>query len=131
MKEKTVEVMNQKEQKMLEILMGLGWSKDKAKCAIYFIDHTIATSSELETAMNMRQPEVSVGIKKLVEDGIVVKKMESMDEYGGHGRRKFHYIRKISRGDLLKLFETLAKRKIQNIENTLKKSEKMRETLIK
>jgi len=47
-----------------ELLKRSGCDNVKAKLLIYFLNKKQGKSRDIERAMNMRQPEVSIGIKK-------------------------------------------------------------------
>lgn len=71
LKEETLMVMNSNERKMEAILIKREFPRSKARCMIFMLVMAEGTSKQIEYAMDLRQPEVSVSMKELVDEGII------------------------------------------------------------
>jgi predicted transcriptional regulator len=71
LKEETVMVMNSKEKRMEELLLKYGFCHSKARCMIYMLEIGSGTSKEIESVMDLRQPEVSTSMKELYQEKMV------------------------------------------------------------
>ena len=71
---------NEKEEKIVDILAGLGIKKNVAKVVVYLSVVSEATSRVIERVTDLRQPEVSIAMRYLKENNwveIQEKKKES------------------------------------------------------
>lgn len=94
MKETVTEYMGKEEERMVDILRSFDWKHHTAKCAVYMVHHKEAHSRDVEQAMDLRQPEVSIGMRELLECGLITIKEENDGKYRGRGRPRIRYCRK-------------------------------------
>jgi len=69
-----METISEKEEKLADILHQSGFDRGTAKTLIYMLDKKTACTVDIERAMDLRQPEVSVGTKELRRLGILSMK---------------------------------------------------------
>lgn len=88
MKEGTAWELNGDDERLLDILVSLGYSRSLSKVIVFFLFFKEGLSSEIERTMNMRQPEVSVAVNKLLGKNCL--NCESV-ESEGKGRPRLKY----------------------------------------
>lgn len=71
MKTQEIDTMSKKEEKLVDILRELGFNRGTAKTLIYMLAEKTARTRDIERAMDLRQPEVSIGTKELRKFGIL------------------------------------------------------------
>ena len=59
----------EKEEEFVNLLIEIGTNKNVAKMLVFLANTPKATSRDLERGMDMRQPEVSIAIKYLTDQG--------------------------------------------------------------
>ena len=96
--------IEEKEEKIVRILENLGYVRSKAKIMLFFIKNENGTSREIERAMILRQPEVSIGTKGLRKEGII-KAKDSPKKEKRKGRPEKIFTRKMSRDELVSFLE--------------------------
>ena len=64
-----VRELSRKEERMAELLIKAGMNKNVARVVVYLSKVGEAVSREIEIGANLRQPEVSLAVKKLKEKG--------------------------------------------------------------
>jgi predicted transcriptional regulator len=79
--EKNVEYFNKKEEEFANLLIGIGLKKNVATLLVFLAGTPVATSREIEHGTDMRQPEVSVAMRYLM-DKEWVKVPESLPTKG-------------------------------------------------
>jgi len=126
MKQREIETTGPTEVRLIRILSSFGWPEIKAKCAVYFTIHDRAYSRDMEKVMNLRQPEVSIGLKSLIEDGLIERKMEDHKKYCGRGRRRIIFLRKLSKEDYAEALAAVGNKKIQEIEELIRQCKEMK-----
>jgi predicted transcriptional regulator len=85
---------------LINALTLLGVSEKEAKVVVLIIEKKIVTTRECEQICGLRQPEVSVTLKKLRERGWV---QEGSALYsGGRGRNEKTYVLKMPIGQITK-----------------------------
>ena len=83
-------IMNPKERKLEDMLSKYGFTRSKARCMAFMLVMDEGTSRKIEHEMDLRQPEVSIGMKELVKGGFV--KISIMrTERTGKGRPTYMY----------------------------------------
>lgn len=82
MKTHEIEIMSKKEEKLVDILQLLGFKRGTAKTLVYMLIKKTSQTKDIERAMNLRQPEVSIGTTELQKLGILSKR------YAHHKRGK-------------------------------------------
>jgi predicted transcriptional regulator len=123
--------MGPREKKMITILTKMGWKEIKAKCAVYFVEHDYACSGDIERAMNLRQPEVSMGLRELMDDGVILRKMEEKKKYCGRGRRRLLFHKKISDEKYVDYIAKSGTKKMNAIEEQITRLREIKEVMIK
>lgn len=73
MKEIEVFQLDKNEEKLIELLQRFGYFHIDAKILTYMLRKGEAGSRQIERDMNLRQPEVSTGVKKLRKRGLIGK----------------------------------------------------------
>ena len=69
MKEKTVIYLSDKEEEFVSVLTRVGTRKNVAKVLVFLANTVKATSRMIERGVDLRQPEVSVALKYMAEQG--------------------------------------------------------------
>ncbi len=101
MKKLNIKQFDEKERDIADALISLGVNRMSAMALAYLQDTNSATSTDLERAAGLRQPEVSLAMKQLMEHGCITKRDEKK---AGKGDR-LRYIR--SRSGSMKLWHSL------------------------
>jgi predicted transcriptional regulator len=82
--------MDKEEKQAVDILHKLGMQRNVAKASLFFLLHDKGQSTTIEKTMNMRQPEVSISMKQLIDDQIVKPTNQKTTT---KGRPKIVYVR--------------------------------------
>jgi len=122
METKTTFVMGDKEEKILKILISVGYPRCKAKLIIYLLEFKRGFSSHIEHVMDMRQPEVSLASKQLEEE-FIIKYISHPPKTKGRPKKELELI--ISPDALLKKIEKQVKDKLGKEKEQLKKLKKL------
>jgi predicted transcriptional regulator len=69
--EKTIQIFTEKEEEYVNLLSSIGTRKNIAKLLVYLGKKEEATSRDIEHGTDLRQPEVSVALRRLMERGWV------------------------------------------------------------
>ena len=69
--ERKVYVLNEKDEKAIQLLVELGVPRNVAKTLLYISSAVECHSAEIEYGAELRQPEVSIAIKQMKEKGWV------------------------------------------------------------
>jgi len=101
--------INDNDQKFIDILTQLGYSRSMAKVIVFFLFFKHGLSADIERTMNMRQPEVSVAVNKLIGKNCIDCSQEKSE---GKGRPKLSYTLKKKPEDLLSDIEEQIKTNI-------------------
>ena len=83
MKQEIIQLFTEKEEAFSSLLIGIGMQKRSARVLVYLANIREATSREIERGADMRQPEVSVGVRFLEKQGWVKHRQIPSR---GHGR---------------------------------------------
>jgi predicted transcriptional regulator len=70
-KEKTIVYLSEKEEEFITLLTRIGMQKNMAKVLVFLVETKEATSRMIERGADLRQPEVSVALSRLGEQGWV------------------------------------------------------------
>jgi predicted transcriptional regulator len=119
---KTEEIaFDKNEEEVVNLLINLGLSKNVAKTLVFLfrVKETIPVS--IERGVNLRQPEVSVALKKLEEKGWVEKRSIKR---GTKGRPLSSYKLSVPPEKIIDFFE---EKKLDEIDKTKENVEKLRE----
>jgi len=93
-----------------------GISKHELKCLKHLAHNNFAFSRDIELQYNMRQPEVSIALKKLREKGWV---KYIVSEEKRRGRPKYIFFLAKSTDDILKEIESTMKQKLEKLKQEL------------
>jgi predicted transcriptional regulator len=74
MMESTVKVLDEKEQELIEALEAVGVRRNVATIIVYLKDIEEATSRDIEKGSGLRQPEVSIAMNRLRENGWIAER---------------------------------------------------------
>ncbi len=76
MKKLNIKQFDEKEREITGALISLGVNRMAAMALAYLQNTNAATSSDLERSAGLRQPEVSIAMKQLMERGWITEKEE-------------------------------------------------------
>lgn len=96
MKERTIEYLSEKEEEFVNLLVQIGTKKNVAKVLIFLANAKKATSRMIERGVDLRQPEVSIAISRMKENGWVTE-TEIRDTGKGRPCKEFHLAIPLSR----------------------------------
>ena len=116
MKRKKILVLDEREEEIIKILQRLGYKKIFSRTLVYFICREAGCSADIEQTMNLRQPEVSLAVRELIQRGIV---SSTSIPKQGKGRPIKVYKRIIKPLDIYKQIEEEQLENIKDIENSL------------
>jgi predicted transcriptional regulator len=102
MKESTVKVLDDKDLEFAETLRSLGVQRNVAILITYLANIDEASSRDIEMGSNLRQPEVSIAMRALRENGWVSEKEVRR---GGKGRPMKVYSLLTPIDEIIKHFE--------------------------
>lgn len=111
MRQENVQFFTDKEEEFAHLLINLGMKKNVATILVFFTSNPEATSWEIEHATDLRQPEVSIAMKYLIDQGWV-KSHESHSEHKGRPMKVFGLAKPISR--IMDSIETEKKNETKN-----------------
>jgi len=96
-------------------------NKQEAKVLIFLKKHGDGTAIDMEHDMNMRQPEVSIATKKLLEKHLITQKDERIK--GSRGRPKLRFF--LNETKVKELIESILHEKKSNIDHIEKAVKKL------
>jgi len=111
MKQKNIHSLDEADDKTVQLFSKLGMSKNLAKTLIYLSQVDECKSSEIEIGAKLRQPNVSIAMKELREQGWIAKREIKK---GGKGRPTHMYK---STTNLSNILDILEKEKLKEFEN--------------
>ena len=79
---KTIQLFTEKEEEFVNLLIEIGTRRNVAKMLVYLANIKEATSREIERGTDLRQPEVSIAIKYLEEQGWIKSWKTPSDKKG-------------------------------------------------
>ena len=113
--------LSRREERMAELLIRAGMNKNVARAVVYLSKVKEAVSREIEIGANLRQPEVSLAMKKLRERGWV--KMRELKRKG-KGRPLKCYKLTVDLRDIAKGLIEKKREELKKLEEKLKELEK-------
>jgi len=116
MKRKNMLVLDEKDEKAVEIFRELGMPKNLAKTLLYINQVDEFRSADVEQAADMRQPEVSIAIKELRRRGWVSKRDLKKE---GKGRPIHIYTSTQKLSEILTDFEQKKLEEVETIKNDI------------
>lgn len=102
MRQFSVKVLDDDDREFVEVLRDLGIPRNVASMITYLANVEEATSREIEIGSNLRQPEVSIAMRSLRNNGWVEEREVKKD---GKGRPMKVYRLIISLEEIIKHFE--------------------------
>ena len=114
MKQKSSYVLDEKDNKAVEIFTGLGMPRNLAKTLLYIYQVDECRSSDVEQAADLRQPEVSIAMQELRRRGWIKKR-----DLKSKGKGRPVHIYKTST-ELEKIMNDFEKEKMKEFENVKK-----------
>jgi predicted transcriptional regulator len=116
MKRKNMLVLDEKDEKAVEIFRELGMPKNLAKTLLYINQVDEFRSADVEQAADMRQPEVCIAIKELRRRGWVTKRDLKKE---GKGRPIHIYTSTQKLSDILSDFEQKKLEEVETIKSDI------------
>jgi len=116
MKRKNMLVLDEKDEKAVEIFRELGMPKNLAKTLLYINQVDEFRSADVEQAADMRQPEVCIAIKELRRRGWVTKRDLKKE---GKGRPIHIYTSTQNLSEILNDFEQKKLEEVETIKNDI------------
>lgn len=80
--EKTIQLFTEKEEEFVNLLIEIGTKRTIAKALVFLANTKEATSREIERGTDLRQPEVSLAIKYMDEQGWIKSNEIPSDKKG-------------------------------------------------
>ena len=111
MKQKNIHSLDEADDKTVQLFSKLGISKNLAKTLIYLSQVDECKSSDIEIGAKLRQPNVSIAMRELREQGWISKREVKK---GGKGRPTHMYR---STTNLTNILDILEKEKLKEFEN--------------
>ncbi len=116
MKRKNSLVLDEKDEKVVQIFTELGMPKNLAKTLLYIYQVDECRSGDIEQGTNLRQPEVSVAMQELRRRGWVTKKDLKKK---GKGRPVHIYKPTTHLSEILKTFGQEKLKEVERIKNDI------------
>jgi len=82
MRTETIQYFSEKEEEFVNLLIDVGTKKNIAKLLVFLSNVPEASSRSIENGTDMRQPEVSIAMKYLMDQGWIRVKGESSENKG-------------------------------------------------
>jgi predicted transcriptional regulator len=79
---KTIQLFTEKEEEFVNLLIEIGTKRTIAKALVFLANTKEATSRDLERGTDLRQPEVSIAIKYLEDQGWIKSWKTPSDKKG-------------------------------------------------
>ena len=110
MKKKVVYSLDKNDEKAISLFANLGMQKNIAKTLMYVSQFEECRSADIEQGADLRQPEVSIAMKELIQKGWIKKRQQKTKGKG----RPFHVYSAASK--LPELFNTFQQEKLKEVE---------------
>lgn len=118
MKKLNIKQFDEKEEEIANALISLGMSRMAAMALAYLQDTNSATSSDLERAAGLRQPEVSIAMKQLMERDWITEREEKKP---GKGRPYKIYSLKIGFDQIIAQLEKQNKNAVDEVQGKIER----------
>ena len=82
MKQQTIYFFTEKEEEFANLLIEIGMKKNTAKVLVFLANITEATSRVIERGTDLRQPEVSIAIRYLDDQGWITSRVSKEESRG-------------------------------------------------
>ena len=82
MKQQTIHFFTEKEEEFANLLIEIGMKKNTATVLVFLANLTEATSRVIERGTDLRQPEVSIAIRYLDDQGWITSRVSKEESRG-------------------------------------------------
>jgi predicted transcriptional regulator len=123
MRKETITYFTEKEEEFANLLIKIGIQKNIAKVLVFLAKTPEATSRAIERGTDMRQPEVSIAMKYLM-DQEWIRSRESSGEGKGRPIKIFELVKSIH-----EIMDCIENEKKSEVNNKLALVQKLREQL--
>ena len=118
MKTLKMKQLDEKDEEIADILMSLGMSRPTAMVLGYLQNMNSATTMDLDRGANLRQPEVSIAMKQLMERDWI---NERENKKPGKGRPYKVYSLKVGFNDIITQLEKQQRKAVDEIQTNIKR----------
>ncbi len=118
MKNLKIKQLDEKDEEIVDILMSLGMSRPTAMVLGYLQNMNSATTMDLDRGANLRQPEVSIAMKQLMERNWI---NEQENKKPGKGRPYKVYSLKVGFNDIITQLEKQQRKSVDEIQTNIKR----------
>ncbi|MGA2914185.1 MAG: MarR family transcriptional regulator [Methanoregula sp.] len=123
MRTEKVMYFTEKEEDFANLLIGIGTKRNEAKVLVFLANIPEATSREIERSTDLRQPEVSIAMKYLIDLGWI-RSRESKAESKGRPVKIYELAKPIT-----EILDSIEKKKEKEANNQLAYIQKLRDYL--
>jgi predicted transcriptional regulator len=123
MRTENVMYFTEKEEEFANLLIEIGTKRNVAKVLVFLANIPEATSHEIERGTDLRQPEVSIAMWYLMEQGWI-KSRESKAESKGRPVKIYELAKPIT-----EILDSIEKKKEKEADNQLAHIQKLRDCL--
>lgn len=120
MKKEAVSVLDEKDEEFAQTLMNIGLKRNVARTLIYLANAGETVSRDIELGADLRQPEVSIAMRELREEGWIEEREIKKE---GKGRPLKCYKLAVPLKDIINYFE---QKKQKEAEQDLKNIQRLR-----
>lgn len=119
MKKQEMEIISEKEEKLIDVMMRLDIVRGTARTLVYMLSskNNAVSSIDIERAATLRQPEVSVATAELRNLGILSQKSI---KHKGKGRPTHRYSLKKSPTEIKSIITEKSQERLKKMEENLK-----------
>ncbi len=118
MKTLKMKQLDEKDEEIADILMSLGMSRPTAMVLGYLQNMNSATTMDLDRGANLRQPEVSIAMKQLMERDWI---NERENKKPGKGRPYKVYSLKVGFNDIITQLEKQQRKAVDETQTNIKR----------
>ena len=122
MKTLNIKQFDEKDEKIADALISLGMSRNVAMTLAYMQNTKSATSIELEQSARLRQPEVSIATKELMERYWIDEREEKKP---GKGRPYKIYSLKVGFKEIISQLEKQQRKPVDEAQEKIKRLKKL------
>jgi predicted transcriptional regulator len=123
MRQEKVHYLTEKEEEFANLFVKIGMKTNTAKVLVFLASITEATSRAIERGLDMRQPEVVIAMKYLLDRGWV-RSRESTSEKGGRPMKIYELAKPI-----IVIIDSIEKEEKNKADNQFDICRKLRECL--
>ncbi len=123
MKTLKINQLDEKDEEIADALISLGMSRNVALMLAYLQNTNSATSIELERSTRLRQPEVSIVMKQLMERDWITEREEKKP---GKGRPYKIYSLKLGFNDIIAQLEKQHKEAVDTTQSKIQRLKELR-----